>query len=158
MSTHHKTHHTVCKLFQVISQYKHHTTVTLQQRSMCAHKTHHTVCQLLQVTSQYKTSYNCNNPTTVHVFPPQDTPHYMQLLLVIKVRLTLPSHAPGLCSTGWTLPQTCAAPPLTPVAQQHNNNNNNNNNNERISRASFHVKHAQLRWTGANTKIQNTCI
>ena len=30
--------------------------------------------------------------------------------------------------------------------------NNNNNNNERISRAPFHVKHAQLRWTGANTK------
>ena len=26
-----------------------------------------------------------------------------------------------------------------------NNNNNNNNNNECISRASFHVKHAQLR-------------
>ena len=26
-----------------------------------------------------------------------------------------------------------------------NNNNNNNNNNERISRAPFHVKHAQLR-------------
>ena len=26
-----------------------------------------------------------------------------------------------------------------------NNNNNNNNNNERISRALFHVKHAQLR-------------
>ena len=39
-----------------------------------------------------------------------------------------------------------------------NNNNNNNNNNERISRAPFHVKHAQLHWTGANTKIQNTCI
>ena len=57
--------------------------------------------------------------------------------------------------------------------QRYNNNNNNNNNNnsnnnnndnkkkkknERISRAPFHVKHAQLRWTGANTKIQNTCI
>ena len=27
----------------------------------------------------------------------------------------------------------------------YNNNNNNNNNNERISRAPFHVKHAQLR-------------
>ena len=27
----------------------------------------------------------------------------------------------------------------------NNNNNNNNNNNERISRALFHVKHAQLR-------------
>ena len=36
--------------------------------------------------------------------------------------------------------------------------NNNNNNNERISRALFHAKQAQLRWTGANTKIQNTCI
>ena len=36
--------------------------------------------------------------------------------------------------------------------------NNDNNNNERISRAPFHVKHAQLRWTGANTKIWNTCI
>ena len=35
---------------------------------------------------------------------------------------------------------------------------NNNNNNEHISRAPFHVKHAQLRWTGANTKIQNACI
>ena len=31
----------------------------------------------------------------------------------------------------------------------------NNNNNERISRAPFHVKHAQLRCTGANTKLQN---
>ena len=30
---------------------------------------------------------------------------------------------------------------------------NNNNNNERISRAPFHVKHAQLRWAGANAKI-----
>ena len=44
-----------------------------------------------------------------------------------------------------------------------NNNNKkkkkkNNNNNGRIFRTSFHVKHAQLRWTGANTKIQNTCI
>ena len=37
----------------------------------------------------------------------------------------------------------------------NNNNNNNNNNSERISRALFHVKHAQLRWTGANTKIEN---
>ena len=27
----------------------------------------------------------------------------------------------------------------------NNNSNNNNNNNERISRAPFHVKHAQLR-------------
>ena len=34
----------------------------------------------------------------------------------------------------------------------------NNNNNERISRALFHVKHAQLRWTGANTKKENACI
>ena len=33
-------------------------------------------------------------------------------------------------------------------------NNNNNNNNVRISRALFHVKRAQLRWTGANTKIE----
>ena len=32
------------------------------------------------------------------------------------------------------------------------NNNNNNNNKERISRAPFHVKHAQLRSTGTNTK------
>ena len=39
-----------------------------------------------------------------------------------------------------------------------NIDNNNNNNNERISRAPFHVKHAQLHWTGANTQIQNTCI
>ena len=31
----------------------------------------------------------------------------------------------------------------------------NNNNNERISRAPFQVKHAQLRWTGANIEIQN---
>ena len=38
------------------------------------------------------------------------------------------------------------------------NNNNNNNNNERICRVPVHVKHAQLRWTGANTKIQNTCM
>ena len=30
--------------------------------------------------------------------------------------------------------------------------NNNNNNNERISRAPFHMEHALLRWTGANTK------
>ena len=36
--------------------------------------------------------------------------------------------------------------------------NNNNNNNECISRAPFNVKHAQLRCTGPNTKIQNTCI
>ena len=28
--------------------------------------------------------------------------------------------------------------------QNTSNNNNNNNNNERISRALFHVKHAQL--------------
>ena len=35
---------------------------------------------------------------------------------------------------------------------------NNNINNEHISRAHFHVKHAQLRWTGANTKIENACI
>ena len=40
----------------------------------------------------------------------------------------------------------------------NNNNNNNNNNNERISRAPFQVKHAELRRTGAKTKIQNTCI
>ena len=33
-----------------------------------------------------------------------------------------------------------------------------NNNNERISRVLFHVKHAQLRWTGANTKTENACI
>ena len=32
------------------------------------------------------------------------------------------------------------------------NNNDNNNNNERIYRVPFHVKHAWLRWTGANTK------
>ena len=37
-------------------------------------------------------------------------------------------------------------------------NDNNNNNNERISRAPFHVKHAEFHWTGASTKIQNTCI
>ena len=37
-------------------------------------------------------------------------------------------------------------------------NNKNNNNNECISRAPFHVKHAQLRWTGANTRMQSTCI
>ena len=35
--------------------------------------------------------------------------------------------------------------------------NNNNNNNERISRALFHVKQAQLRLTGANTKIEEAC-
>ena len=35
------------------------------------------------------------------------------------------------------------------------NNNNNNNNNKRISRAPFPVKHAQLRWTDANTKTRN---
>ena len=29
--------------------------------------------------------------------------------------------------------------------KKNNNNNNNNNNIERISRASFHVEHAQLR-------------
>ena len=33
-----------------------------------------------------------------------------------------------------------------------------NNNNGRISRAPFDVKHAQLCWTGVNTKIQNTCV
>ena len=32
----------------------------------------------------------------------------------------------------------------------------NDNNNERISRAPFHMKHAQLRRTGANAKIQDT--
>ena len=31
------------------------------------------------------------------------------------------------------------------VDNDNNNNNNNDNNNERISRAPFHVKHAQLR-------------
>ena len=36
--------------------------------------------------------------------------------------------------------------------------NNDNNNNEHISRVLFHVKHAQLRWTGANTKIENACV
>ena len=36
--------------------------------------------------------------------------------------------------------------------------NNNSNNNERISSALFHVKHAQLRKAGANTKIENACI
>ena len=40
----------------------------------------------------------------------------------------------------------------------NNGNNNDNNNNERICRVPVHVKHAQLRWTGANTKIQNTCM
>ena len=46
------------------------------------------------------------------------------------------------------------------LGQDNKNNNisNNNNNTERISRAPFHMKHAQLRWTGANTKIHNTCI
>ena len=48
--------------------------------------------------------------------------------------------------------------PLTATHNSNNNNNNNNNNNERISRALFHVKHAQLRWTGKNTKIENACI
>ena len=37
-------------------------------------------------------------------------------------------------------------------------NKNKKNDNERISIAPFHVKHAQLHSTGANTKIQNTCI
>ena len=37
-------------------------------------------------------------------------------------------------------------------------NNRSNNNDERISRAPFYVKLAQLSSTGANTKIQNTCI
>ena len=36
--------------------------------------------------------------------------------------------------------------------------NNINDNNEHISRVPFPVKHAQLCWTGANTKLQNTCI
>ena len=34
----------------------------------------------------------------------------------------------------------------------------NNDDNKCISRAPFNVKHAQLRWTGSNKKIQNTCI
>ena len=33
-----------------------------------------------------------------------------------------------------------------------------NNNNECISRALFHVKHAQLCWTSANTKLESACI
>ena len=36
----------------------------------------------------------------------------------------------------------------------NDDDNNNNNNNERISRVPYHVKHAQLRWTYADTKIQ----
>ena len=36
-------------------------------------------------------------------------------------------------------------------------NDDDDDDTERFSRASFHVKHAQLRWTGANTKIQITC-
>ena len=35
---------------------------------------------------------------------------------------------------------------------------NNNDNNDCISRAPFHVKHAHLRFTSANTKIKSTCI
>ena len=31
------------------------------------------------------------------------------------------------------------------ISLEHTNGKNNKNNNERISRASFHVKHAQLR-------------
>ena len=39
------------------------------------------------------------------------------------------------------------------LAHSRNDNNINNiDNNDCISRAPFHVKHAQLRWTGANTK------
>ena len=30
------------------------------------------------------------------------------------------------------------------IAESHSSNNNDNNNNERISKAPFHVKHAQL--------------
>ena len=44
------------------------------------------------------------------------------------------------------------------VSKQANKNFRNNNNNDCVSRAPFHVKYAQLRWTQANTKIQNTCI
>ena len=47
---------------------------------------------------------------------------------------------------------------LTANIALNHNNNYNNNNNERISRAPFPVKHAQLRWTGVSTKIQNTCV
>ena len=57
----------------------------------------------------------------------------------------------------------CIASFLTAVTPylhvyQHDLSLTCNNNNGRVSRAPFHVKHAQLLWTGANTKIQNTCI
>ena len=39
-----------------------------------------------------------------------------------------------------------------------NDDDNNSNDNEHISRAPLLVKHAQLRWTGVDTKIQNTGI
>ena len=38
----------------------------------------------------------------------------------------------------------------------YSNSNSNNNYNEHISRVPFHVKHAQLCRTGANTKIKKT--
>ena len=48
----------------------------------------------------------------------------------------------GLCSSYCLL---VAQRPCNMLVYNNNNNNNYNNNNERISRALFHVKHAQLR-------------
>ena len=60
----------------------------------------------------------------------------------------------------WFEPYTenCSRFVMTHNNTTNNNNNNNNDNNERISRAPSNVKHAQLRWRGANTKMQSTCI
>ena len=46
----------------------------------------------------------------------------------------------------------------TTTTNDDDDDDDNNDDDERISRAPFHVKHAQVRLTNANTKIPNTCI
>ena len=45
-----------------------------------------------------------------------------------------------------------------PVLTEFEEEEENKKETECISTAPFHVKHAQLRWTSTNTKMQNTCI
>ena len=47
--------------------------------------------------------------------------------------------------TSWDLKAGAGGEPYNNNNNNNNNNNDNNNNNNRISRAHFHVKHAQMR-------------
>ena len=91
---------------------------------------------------------------------------FVFVVVVVLFFFTIEIHADGNFSSDYSFNKR-----HTHTAEHNNNNNDDNdnnndadddddddnNNNEPISRAPFHGKHAELRWTGANTNIQNTC-